>query len=142
MPSPPAPNPFEVRFEDYVDQASENAGKPNAGADNYHNLTSPIFVDPNNWEWTPQSRATWVLAEEPWQEFRSKWYGAEPAANHSPTLSLEPLPLWDSISSIVVRECYPKIFDNIWACGLSSHGDTGVIVTGQPGIGVYLPSYL
>jgi hypothetical protein len=142
MPLPPAPNPFKVRFEDYVDQASENAGEPNACANNYHNLTSPIFVDPNNWEWTPKSRATWELAEEPWQEFRSKWYGAEPAANHSSTLSLEPLPLWDSISSILVRECYPKMFDNIWACGLSSQGDTGAIVTGQPGIGVYLPAYL
>jgi len=43
MPFPPTPNPFKVRFEDYVDQSSENAGKPNACADNYHNLTSPII---------------------------------------------------------------------------------------------------
>jgi hypothetical protein len=41
MPFPPAL--FKVHFENYVNQASENAGKPNACADNYHNLTSPIF---------------------------------------------------------------------------------------------------
>jgi len=79
-----------------------------------------------------------TLAGVPFEVVWSGAYG-EPLLD---LISLEPLPLWDSISSILVRECYPKMFDNIWACGLSSQGDTGAIVTGQPGIGVYLPSYL
>jgi len=33
MPFPPASKPFEIRFEDYIDLASGNAGEPNACAD-------------------------------------------------------------------------------------------------------------
>jgi hypothetical protein len=154
MPFPRAFKPFEIRFEDYIDQASENAGEPNACADDdiVLTLTSPIFADPNNWEWSPRSRATWELAEEPWQAFRDRWYGAEPTAAYcaslvdpkSPCLSLEPLHpyLNDFPPSILVRESYVTTFESVWARALSSRGHTGVIVNGQPGTGAHLPSYL
>ncbi|KIM41759.1 hypothetical protein M413DRAFT_445000, partial [Hebeloma cylindrosporum] len=58
-PSMPASNPSFA----YINKGSQNG-------------------DPNNWEWTRESRRRWELAEEPWREFRSKWYGAESRPPH------------------------------------------------------------
>ena len=112
LPSPPSsPGLSTLRFENHVTKASKNAGEPHECDDVEHNL---IFVDPNNWDWAHKSRETWELADEPWQEFRSRWYGVEPMALHwaslvdpkSPCFSLGPLhPNLDGPpSSILVRE--------------------------------------
>ncbi|KIM35042.1 hypothetical protein M413DRAFT_449923 [Hebeloma cylindrosporum] len=129
MPSTPPSDSYEASC---ISQASKNA-------------------DPNNWEWAPDSRATWELAEEPWQQFRSKWYGAEPTAAHcaslddpeTPHFSLEPLHpyLEDCPSSILVRESYLTTFRDVWERGLSTQGVCGLIVNGQPGIGNTLFQY-
>ena len=34
----------------------------------------PIFVDPKNWEWAPESRAAWKPAEKNWRRHYAKWY--------------------------------------------------------------------
>ena len=106
----------------------------------------PIFVDPNNWEWGAKSKAIWEPADEKWQGFNTKWYGTTVDGDPKhPSLSLEPLPinLDTSISSsIVIRKSYLTMFDTVWAQAISSKGREGVIITGQPGIGVYLLSHI
>jgi hypothetical protein len=111
----------------------------------------PIFVDPNKWEWKAGSRAIWKSAEENWQCFRAKWYGATESQSaslvdpKSPSLSLEPLPprFDPSItSSIFVRNSYVTMFDTVWAQAIALQGRRGVIITGQPGIGAYLLSHI
>src|SRR6266576_2276341 len=100
----------------------------------------PIFVDPGNWEWTAKSRAVWEPAEEIWQDFRAKWYGATESQSaslvdpKSPSLSLEPLPPSDSSlsSSIFIPKSYVMMFDTVWAQAIMSQGRHGVIITGQP----------
>jgi hypothetical protein len=105
----------------------------------------PTFVDPDNWEWKAESRAIWMPAGKNWQNFCTKWYGVE-SQSASPFLSLEPLGPLDkldpSISSILVRESYVTMFDTVWAQVIASEGSNGVIITGQPGIGVYLLSHI
>ena len=57
-------------------------------------------------------------------------------------MSLEPLPLfcYEKSVSIFIRKCYVELFDTIWKLGTSM--DTGVIITGQPGTGVYFVSHI
>src|SRR6266550_7599845 len=81
--------------------------EPNhAGAIIIHlDLLPTTFVDPGNWEWIAESRATlWMPARANWRNFRNKWYGvteSQFASPEFPFLSLEPLPasLDPSISS-------------------------------------------
>ena len=125
---------------------------PTCADDDIVTLTSPILQILIIGEWSPKSKARWELAEEPWQAFRDRWYGAEPTAAHcaslvdpkSPCLSLEPLRpyLNDFPSSILVRESYVTTFESVWARALSSRGRIGIIVNGQPGTGAHLSSYL
>ena len=105
----------------------------------------PTFVDPDNWEWkTNESRAVWKPANVHWQNFRTKWYGVTESQSALPSLSLKPLPDLrpSTSSSILVRESYVTMFDTVWARAISSEGRTGVIITGQPGIGAYLLSHI
>ena len=69
----------------------------------------PILVDPNNWEWKAEHEVIWKLADEKWQDFNTKWYGATESQYPSlvdpeyPSLCLKPLsPNLDISSSIVV----------------------------------------
>ena len=107
----------------------------------------PTFVDPNNWEWKAQSRAVWTPAEEDWQTFCTKWYGAtesQSASPEFPSLSLEPLPGFgfSASSSIYVRDSYVTMFNTVWARAITSYGRIGVIIAGQPGIGAHLLSQI
>ena len=104
----------------------------------------PAFVDPDNWEWKAESRVVWTPAEESWQNFCTKWYGATESQSASPEfpfLSLEPLGL-STPSSILVRNSYVTMFDTVWAQAITSDGRNGVIITGQPGIGAHLLSHI
>ena len=136
----------------FAKEAAANAGEPNfAAAITVHHDTTPIFVDPDNWNWSAESRSVWESAEEPWQQLNSRWYGATATEFASPLdpksqfPSFEPLAPYfhgRSLTSILVRESYVKMFDVVWARAMSSQGTTGVIITGSPGIGVYLLSYV
>jgi hypothetical protein len=117
----------------------------------------PTFADPDNWEWKDESRALWMPAEENWRNFHTKWYGVTESQSASPvfpsaspafpSLSLEPLELFPDLdpstsSSILVRKSYVTMFNTVWAQAITSEGRKGVIITGQPGIGVYLLSHI
>lgn len=103
-----------------------------------------IFIDPANWEWN--DRSVWKFATKNWQDFKAKWYGARESASlvdpKSTSLSLDPLPPYvdGALPSILVRKSYVTMFDHVWARAMSSEGETGTIITGQPGIGAYLLS--
>ena len=127
----------------------KNAGEQaqSRGCDNRPLDLLPTFVDPNNWEWKAQSRAVWTLAEEDWQTFCTKWYGATESQSTSPefpSLSLEPLPGFgfSASSSIYVRDSYVTMFNTVWARAITSYGRIGVIIAGQPGIGAHLLSQI
>ena len=102
-----------------------------------------IFGDPANWEWNDTS-SVWKLATKNWQDFKAKWYGAPQCASlvdpKSTPLSLDPLPPYvdGAPPSILVRKSYVTMFDHVWARAMSSEGEVGAIITGQPGIGAYL----
>ena len=106
-------------------------------------LLPSYLLDPVNWEWDAESRATWKTACKHWPDFRAKWYGAPELVDPN-SLSLEPLPpstLDPSISSsILVRESSVTMFHTVWGKAMQSAGKQGVIITGQPGTGKYLLS--
>jgi hypothetical protein len=90
-----------------------------------HNPT-PIIVDPSNWEW---DNTGWVVADRPWQDLKEAWYGEEVSMSSS-----LPLPFIKP-GTILVRDCYVTTFDRIWARAFQSRGETGTIISGQPGTG-------
>jgi hypothetical protein len=76
------------------------------------------------------------VADSPWQDLRKNWYGAEglPVSSSLPLPFLEP-------RTILVRDCYVRTFDRIWARAFESEGMIGTIITGQPGTGTCLLFY-
>ncbi|KAJ3497409.1 hypothetical protein NLJ89_g10352 [Agrocybe chaxingu] len=111
-----------------------------------YNRLAVANADPANWQWSDGSRAVWELAQQDLQEFAARWYGATAAQCATlvdpefPSLPL-PTPFNSSLSSILVRKSYVEIFNQVWARALSSQGLTGVLITGQPGIGKTLFQY-
>jgi hypothetical protein len=100
-----------------------------------------IHEDPTNWTWEDPERHCWekVATRNPWQKFADKW-------RHSKELELGDLsgsflndislpPSQDS--SLMVRKCYLEAEKLIWKQARSMPG-TGVIITGQPGIGMII----
>lgn len=101
-------------------------------------------ADPANWEWN--DRSVWKLATKNWQGFKTKWYGTSQCASlvdpKSTPLSLDPLTRFDGAPpSILVRKSYLTTFDHVWAQAMSSEGEVGTIITGQPGIGKTMFQY-
>ena len=80
------------------------------------------------------------MADSPWQDLKKDWYGAEGLSVSS---SL-PLPrfLEPLSQTILVRDCYVTTFDRIWARAFQSEGMIGTIITGQPGTGMCLCTFL
>ena len=107
---------------------------------------TPILIDPDSWEWQDESTSRWEVAVEVWQAFNTIWYGAQCASLHdprSPFLALGPLTTTAGLTSMLVRECFVTMFEHVWATTrLSPEGLRGVIITGQPGVGVCTPSNL
>ena len=108
-----------------------------------------LLVDPDSWEWRDESISKWEVAVENWQAFNTIWYGASAAQcaslndSRSPFLALGPLATTVGLSSMLVRECFVTMFERVWATTrLSPEGLRGVIITGQPGVGVCTPSNL
>ncbi len=101
------------------------------------------MVDPDNWEWRDESISKWEVAVENWQAFNTIWYGASAAQcaslhdSRSPFLALGPLAATVGLTSILVRECYVTMVERIWSLALWLDCFSGVVLTGQPGIGAY-----
>ena len=106
---------------------------------------TPILIDPDSWEWHDKSSSRWEVAVEVWQAFNTIWYGASAAQcaslhdSRSPFLALGPLATRVGLtSSMLVRECFVTMFEHVCATTrLLPEGLRGVIITGQPGVGVY-----
>jgi len=141
------------KYDKMVDLAHLNAGEQalRSSSVSYGNRDlTPICVDPDNWKW--EEKGHWAVASNCWQKFKEKWYGnidnQQPSSDgHLQSLSLEQLaleylPFNNSSSSIFVRESYVTMFQLVWARAMSSKGETGVLITGQPGIGAHLFSHL
>lgn len=83
------------------------------------------------------------MAEENWQNFNNLWYGKEDIRLDDPSVSLNVGDIEHGIQTIIVLLSYVTMFDHIWARAFQRHGPgEGVIITGQPDIGVSLHSLL
>ena len=93
----------------------------------------------------------WNQAPDEWQAFLARWRSTTahpPLANSdTPTLSLGHLNVSelprDFPSTIFVRKSYIQMFHRIWLCALALPGTKrGVVITGQPGTGMYSITYI
>jgi hypothetical protein len=105
---------------------------------------SPILIDPDSWEWHDESSSKWEVAVEGRQTFNTMWYGASVAQcaslhdSRSPYLVLGPLATAVGLRSMLLRECFVTMVELVWeTTRLRPEGLRGVIIAGQPGIGVY-----
>lgn len=112
-----------------------------------NNNIYPTFVDPNNWEWPDEDKALWTEASPRWQEFSHRWCSAAKSDLPDPetpkALSLEPLNKDDLTlvlpTAIFIRRSDVTMFERIWQA--ASFPNTGFIITGQPGTGMYYIYY-
>ncbi|KAF8346669.1 hypothetical protein F5887DRAFT_1281776 [Amanita rubescens] len=92
-------------------------------------------ADPANWTWADYQRRH--FEENPvWQQFADKWRNNEDLNREDPSdITLDNLALPASgDDSLMIRNCYVEAEKFVWKIALSSPR-TGVIITGQPGIG-------
>jgi hypothetical protein len=71
--------------------------------------------------------------------FNDKWYGNLVSRLDHPSVSFDAGGLDDN-PTIIVRQSYITMFDHVWASAFIENPKTGVIITGQPGTGVWLLS--
>ncbi|KAK2460423.1 hypothetical protein APHAL10511_007588 [Amanita phalloides] len=95
-----------------------------------------VHAESTNWDWPDDERAAWTLATKKWQQFMLKGYDAEETfdlvSRHlvlAPNLRLPAVP-----HGSFVRDAYLEAEKLVWTRALT-HSSTGVILTGQPGIG-------
>ena len=97
-----------------------------------------VYADPANWTWADWQRKH--FEENPvWQQFADKWRNNEDLNREDPSgITLDNLALPASgDESLMIRNCYVEAEKFVWKIALSSPR-TGVIITGQPGIGMIL----
>lgn len=100
-----------------------------------------IHVASQNWEWQDYDRQQWeqLPPNHQWTRFASKWrsIGADAfiQANRKLDLALPTL----GVDSLMIRDCYREAEELVWSRALNLP-DTGVIFTGQPGVGMTLLS--
>jgi len=91
-------------------------------------------LDLERWEWDEESRQKWEEANKAIQDFYKRWRdSASTDIEHEVHLGrinkLDRMP-----RRLIVRKAYKTLFDRIWQRAFYMP-DTGVVVTGQPGIG-------
>jgi hypothetical protein len=92
---------------------------------------------PANWKWN--DRRLWMKADVDWQHFANKWRNAEgfDQENLSGTM-VDDLGLPASQNySLMIRNCYVEAEKLVWKNAVRLP-KTGVIITGQPGIGMII----
>ena len=100
-------------------------------------------ADPANWIWRGREREAWIKFQKGsrWQDFADKWRNLKDSDLDREDLSgsfLNDLALPASQDkSLMVRKCYVEAEKLVWKWALS-YPSTGVIITGQPGIGMIL----
>lgn len=82
----------------------------------------------------------WDPALTDWKEFRDEWYG-ESRKTIPRVLQMSPFVKNLASTSILIRDCYPTMFDIVYGRAMECYGGDGVAITGQPGIGVCLLFY-
>ncbi|KAF8345309.1 hypothetical protein F5887DRAFT_1061853 [Amanita rubescens] len=93
-------------------------------------------ADPANWTWDDPERGRWEKGGVVWQRFANKWRNAEGFDRENPSGTMvDGLDLPASQDhSLMIRNCYVEAEKLVWKNAVSLP-DTGVIITGQPGIG-------
>jgi len=91
-------------------------------------------LDLERWEWDEESQETWRKAGPAIQEFYKRWRdSASTDIEHEVHLGrinkLDRMP-----ERLIVRKAYKRMFDRIWQRAFYQP-ESGVVVTGQPGIG-------
>ncbi len=101
-------------------------------------VSDHVHADPDNWTWEDYQRKQ--FAENPiWQRFADKWRNDEDLNRKDPSgITLDNLALPASgDDSLMIRNCYVEAEKLVWKNALSNPR-TGVIITGQPGIGMII----
>ncbi|GJJ07082.1 hypothetical protein Clacol_001281 [Clathrus columnatus] len=97
-------------------------------------LTSKKNADLTQWEWLKGSKRRWEKAEPPVQEFYNKWRSSSGSAL-SQEINIGRIPQFrNAPKQFIVRDSYKTMFDHIWERAFQQP-DTGVVLTGQPGVG-------
>ncbi|CAA7270214.1 unnamed protein product [Cyclocybe aegerita] len=84
----------------------------------------------SEWEWEDDFW-TALVDNNPWVQLKNQW--AQTPENEIPNVIKTP-PRFKPTLSFLVRDSYKELFDRIWYRGFA-HPRTGVLITGQPGIG-------
>ncbi|KAJ3510035.1 hypothetical protein NLJ89_g4900 [Agrocybe chaxingu] len=84
----------------------------------------------SEWEWVDDFW-TALVDKNPWVQLKNQW--AQTPENEIPNV-IETPPRFKPTLSFLVRDSYKELFDRVWYRGLA-HPRTGVLITGQPGIG-------
>ncbi len=95
-----------------------------------HNLIG-LLLDHSRWDLAPDP--LWQEAPEVWQKFYKEWS----AVDTDEMLNQETLTLHPEGIDLFVRESYGPLFDRVFKVGARSP-EGGVLITGQPGIGMCL----
>ena len=89
-------------------------------------------VEAENWGW--RIKSDWNLAGDGWQTFNKLWYGNVDGQIGD---SLDVSGIEGPKLPIIVLHSYVTMFDHLWALAfMQNDPGKGVIITGQPGIGV------
>ncbi|KAM6489766.1 hypothetical protein JOM56_014789 [Amanita muscaria] len=101
-------------------------------------VSDHLHADPANWTWRHRERQAWTKFQtgDRWQEFADRWRDLEDLDREDPSgLFLDNLALPASQdNSLMIRKCYVEAEKLVWKWALS-FPITGVIITGQSGIG-------
>ncbi|GJJ09234.1 hypothetical protein Clacol_003456 [Clathrus columnatus] len=97
-------------------------------------IASKKNADLTRWDWDDNSRQEWKKARPAIQEFYNKWRdSSETVLSHEVYIGHVP-GLKNVPHEFIVRNSYKTTFDQIWQRAFK-YTDTGVVLTGQPGIG-------
>jgi hypothetical protein len=101
-------------------------------------VSDHVHADPANWTWADYQRKH--FEKNPvWQQFADKWRNNEDLNREDASgITLDNLALPASgDDSLMIRNCYVEAENFVWKIARSSPR-TGVIIAGQPGIGMII----
>ena len=105
-------------------------------------------LDVDNWLWCEEHKKGWTKAGDDWQHFSKTWRTASKCDGLTnsdlPTFNRPPLDNCTAPEVIFVRK-YFAMFNRIWSCALKTIPTgvkSGILITGQPGFGMYLSPVL
>ena len=101
-------------------------------------VSDHVHADPANWTWKDFERGAWKKNHGVWQKFADKWRHFNFDRGDPSGLKIDlALPALSGDDCLIVRSCYVEAEKLVWKQALSLP-QTGVIIMGQPGIGMII----